>query len=60
MLKFIVHSAILLTKEYLEERMKALERKIDIPFELVHLNEQKKELEEYTAGKSPCSRRKKW
>ena len=45
----ITHKGISKKKEW-----KALERKIDIPFELVHLNEQKKELEEYTAGKSPC------
>ena len=45
----ITHKGISKKKEW-----KSLERKIDIPFELVHLNEQKKEFEEYTAGKSPC------
>ena len=45
----ITHKGISKKKEW-----KVLEREIDIPFELVHLNEQKKELEEYTAGKSPC------
>ncbi len=45
----ITHKGVAKKKEW-----KVLERALDIPLELVHLNEQKKELREYTHGKSPC------